>query len=358
MWGLDRIDQASYPLDQMYSYKFTGRGVDAYILDSGIRTSHREFGGRARCGINTIDSNKYNCNDDTGHGTHVAGSVGSAKYGVAKHVNLIAVKVTSRGRATLGSVLGGVDYVTNQRKRKRRPSVANMSVSGDGISRSLDDAVSRAYNAGVTFVCSAGNRGQDACNYSPAAGFGSISVAAVLNFEDKRPSWSNYGSCVDIFAPGSQIASTFHTSDTASKTKSGTSMAAPLVAGAAALLLEQYPSYNSNQIRQKLMQRALHGRIRDVGARSPNVLLQIEPNDQQRAPTPRPTRRPTLRPTPQPTPKPVSLVDARPPYDDKCGLLGGSCRQSSECCLDWKCYVIFPGYPGFCYYSWYGSHSG
>ncbi|MBR9990579.1 MAG: S8 family serine peptidase [Gemmatimonadetes bacterium] len=236
-WGLDRIDQRNLPLSGTYTYNQTGAGVRAYIVDTGIRRSHNDFGGRANSnGFDAFGGNAEDCN---GHGTHVAGTVGGATWGVAKGVTLIAVRVLDcNGSGSTSGVIAGVDWVTANHVK---PAVANMSLGG-GASSSLDDAVNNSINAGVGYAVAAGNgnfagRAQDACNYSPARVPAAMTIGAT-NSSDTKASWSNYGSCVDFFAPGVSITSAWYTSNTATNTISGTSMAAPHVAGAAALYLE------------------------------------------------------------------------------------------------------------------------
>ncbi len=245
-WGIDRVDQRSLPLNQTYTWDATGQGVRAYIIDTGIKTAHQEFGGRASFGFDAFGGNGE---DGNGHGTHVAGSVGGATYGVAKNVLLIAVRVLdNNGSGTTTGVIAGMDWVAGNHIK---PAVANMSLGG-GASTATDDAVARMYDAGVPVIVAAGNgdrlgREQDACNYSPARAPKAYTVGATVN-TDAKASYSNYGNCVNIFAPGSSITSAWYTSNTAINTISGTSMASPHVAGAAALYLETNTSASAQMV--------------------------------------------------------------------------------------------------------------
>jgi PKD repeat protein len=241
-WGLDRIDQRNRPLSGTYSYNQTGAGVTAYIIDTGILLSHQEFTGRLIGGFDAVTSGGT-ANDCNGHGTHVAGTVGGTVYGVAKAVKLSPVRVLGcNGSGTTSGVIAGVDWVT---EKHVKPAVANMSLGG-GASETLDDAVRRSIAAGVTYAVAAGNGNwagiqQPACNYSPARVRQALTVGAT-NSTDAKASWSNYGECVDLFAPGVSITSAWHTSTAATNTISGTSMASPHVAGVAALYLETNPT--------------------------------------------------------------------------------------------------------------------
>ena len=232
-WGLDRIDQTDRPLNGTYVYTSTGSGVNAYIIDTGIRTPHTQFGGRASGAFTAINDGR-GASDCNGHGTHVAGTVGGSTYGVAKSVRLFAVRVLScSGSGSTSGVIAGVNWVAQNRVR---PAVANMSLGG-GISTSLDTAVNNAINAGVTFAIAAGNSNTNASNSSPARVAAAITVGS-STINDARSSFSNFGSVVDIFAPGSSITSAWSTSNTATATISGTSMASPHVAGVAARILQ------------------------------------------------------------------------------------------------------------------------
>ncbi|MEU8068604.1 MULTISPECIES: S8 family peptidase [unclassified Micromonospora] len=265
-WGLDRIDQRNLPLNSTYTYPNTATNVRAYIIDTGIRTTHSDFGGRATWGTNTVDTNNTDCN---GHGTHVAGTVGGTKYGVAKGVRLVAVKVLNcSGSGTTAGVISGVNWVTSNAVK---PAVANMSLGG-GASTTLDNAVANSINSGITYALAAGNSSANACNSSPARVASAITVGATTS-TDARASYSNYGSCVDIFAPGSSITSAWRTSDTATNSISGTSMASPHVAGAAALVLSANTSYTPAQVASYLTSNATTGKVTSPGTGSPNRLL-------------------------------------------------------------------------------------
>ncbi|MGH3760775.1 S8 family serine peptidase [Actinophytocola sp.] len=265
-WGLDRIDQRDLPLDSSYTYPNTG-GVTAYIIDTGIRTTHTDFGGRAVWGTNTADSNDTDCN---GHGTHVAGTVGGTAHGVAKTVDLVAVKVLNcQGSGTLAGVTAGIDWVT---ANAVKPAVANMSLGAQGTNQTMEDAVRSSIASGVTYAIASGNSSADACNFTPARTPEAITVNATTD-SDARASFSNFGTCTDIFAPGQDITSTWNTSDSATNTISGTSMATPHVAGGAALYLGAHPDATPAQVQTALTDFASKGNVSNPGSGSPNNLL-------------------------------------------------------------------------------------
>jgi subtilisin family serine protease len=266
-WGLDRIDQRSLPLSATYA-PTSAAGVTVYVLDTGIRTTHSEFGGRARDGYDFVDQDKI-ANDCSGHGTHVASTIGGATYGVAKDVTLVGVRVLDcKGSGSYQGIIAGIDWVARQ---TARPAVANLSLGGT-TSKALDDAVDRAVAAGVTVVVAAGNDNKDACKQSPARTPSAITVGAT-DRNDTRWSSSNFGSCVDIFAPGVRIEGASYASATAVKTMSGTSMASPHVAGAAARVLAAHPGYTPAQVRDALLGQAGTGSIGNPGKGSPNKIL-------------------------------------------------------------------------------------
>jgi subtilisin family serine protease len=268
-WGLDRIDQRDLPLNNSYTYNATGAGVRAYIIDTGIRFTHNDFGGRAVTGYDAVDGGS--ADDCNGHGTHVAGTVGGSTYGVAKGVTLVGVRVLNcSGSGTNSGVIAGVNWVASDHQAGE-PAVANMSLGGS-ISSALDTAVNNAINDGVTFAIAAGNSNRNACNYSPARVAAAITVGATTS-TDARASYSNYGSCLDLFAPGSSITSAWYTSNTATNTISGTSMATPHVAGVAALYLQGNPGASPASVRDAIVNNATTGKVTKPGTSSPNRLL-------------------------------------------------------------------------------------
>jgi subtilisin family serine protease len=272
-WGLDRIDQRNLPESGSYTYTMTASNVHAYIIDTGIRITHQTFGGRAVASFDAVTPGGT-ANDCNGHGTHVAGTVGGSQYGVAKGVQLHAVRVLNcAGSGTTTGVIAGIDWVTANRIM---PAVANMSLGG-GIDSTLDAAVRRSIAAGVTYAIASGNStGQNACNFSPARVTEAITVNATTK-TDARASFSNIGPCTDIFAPGVGITSSWNTSDTATNTISGTSMATPHVAGAAALYLTTHTGATPQQVRDALVATSTKGKVISPGAGSPNDLLYTGP---------------------------------------------------------------------------------
>jgi subtilisin family serine protease len=259
-WGLDRVDQRALPLSATYTYSSTGTGVRAYIIDTGILYTHGEFGTRAVSGFDAVDGGS--ADDCHGHGTHVAGTVGGATYGIAKGVTLVGVRVLNcGGSGTWSGVIAGIDYVTGNHAAGD-PAVANMSLGGGGNS-SVDAAVRNMIADGVATAVAAGNgnfagRAQNACKYSPARVAEAMTIGAT-DQTDRKASWSNYGSCVDWFAPGVGITSAWYNSNTATNTISGTSMATPHTAGVAALYLQSNPAASALAVRTALFNNTTQG---------------------------------------------------------------------------------------------------
>jgi subtilisin family serine protease len=270
-WGLDRIDQARLPLSRTYTYPDSaGRSTTVYVIDTGVRITHNEIAGRAAYGYDATDGDNI-APDGNGHGTHVATTVAGTTYGVAKASRIVAVRVLDNaGSGTVSGVIAGVDWVTANRTR---PAVANMSLGG-GASTALDTAVRNSISSGITYAVAAGNSNANAAYFSPARVSTAITVGATTS-SDYRASYSNYGSVLDLFAPGSSITAGWHTSDTATATLSGTSMAAPHAAGAAALYLTSSPSASPATVSSILIVRSTYGVLRNIGPGSPNRLLRI-----------------------------------------------------------------------------------
>jgi subtilisin family serine protease len=267
-WGIDRVDQTSLPLNQTYNYNADGTGVHAYIIDTGVRLTHSQFTGRMGNGFDSIPVGGTGA-DCHGHGTHVAGTVGGTTHGIAKKVTIHPVRVLDcQGSGTDAQVIDGINWVA---ANAIKPAVANMSLGG-GASQALDDSVTALVNSGVATAVAAGNDNSNACNYSPARAAAAITVGSTTS-SDARSSFSNYGTCLDIYAPGSSIVSASNASDTGTTTMSGTSMASPHVAGVAALYLSANPTATAQQVRDALVTNGTAGKVTSPGTGSPNVLL-------------------------------------------------------------------------------------
>ncbi|MER5943141.1 S8 family peptidase [Streptomyces sp. NPDC001928] len=272
-WGLDRIDQAALPLSGTYTYPDSaGSGVTAYVIDTGVRITHQQISGRASYGYDAVDGDTT-ASDGNGHGTHVATTIAGSTYGVAKNAKIVAVRVLDNaGSGTTAGVIAGIDWVTNNHSG---PSVANLSLGG-GASTTLDTAVRNSIASGVTYAVAAGNSNANASSYSPARVTEAITVGATTS-SDARASYSNYGSVLDIFAPGSSITAGWYTSDTATNTISGTSMATPHVAGAAAVYLASHTSATPAAVASALTSGATSNVVTSPGSGSPNRLLKLVP---------------------------------------------------------------------------------
>jgi subtilisin family serine protease len=303
-WGLDRIDQRGLPLDRSYVYATSGAGVSVYIIDSGIRTTHVEFGGRAS-GAFTVVNDGNGTNDCNGHGTHVAGTVGGATYGVAKAVTLYAVRVLDcAGTGTASGLIAAIDWVTANR---RLPAVANLSLA-TAKSSSVNAAIQASIDAGVVYAVAAGNNGADACNYSPSSAPEVLTVGASGN-TDGVQGFSNVGPCVDLFAPGQAIRSAYYVSDTSSMINAGTSMASPHVAGAAAVYLSAHPSATPAEVSSALIANATTNVLTSVPNGTANRLLYVDPTG---AAAP-PSMDTTSAPPPPPVISPAPPVADAPP---------------------------------------------
>jgi subtilisin family serine protease len=265
-WGIDRTDQRSLPRDGLYHYNRTGLNVYAYIIDTGIRASHNQFGGRAS---NVYDAFGGNGNDCNGHGTHVAGTVGGSTHGMAKGVRLRGLRVLDcNGSGSTSGIIASIDWL---RVNHVKPAVANMSLGG-GWSSAMNTAVNNLHNAGVLVVVAAGNSNANACNYSPASASNAYTIASSTS-SDAKSSFSNYGSCVNLYAPGSSITSTWYTSNTATNTISGTSMASPHVAGLAALIFETNRTASPAAVAKWITDNATTNRISGNPSGTPNLLI-------------------------------------------------------------------------------------
>ena len=282
-WGLDRIDQRNLPLDNSYTFPTTASNVNVYILDTGVRLTHNDFGGRAFTGFDAITSGG-SASDCHGHGTHVAGTTAGSSFGVAKAARIFSVRVLScTGSGTTAQIVAGINWVTSNHIK---PAVANMSLGGAGVNTTMNNAVANSINAGVTYAIAAGNNNSNACNFSPALVPAAITVGAT-QINDQRASFSNWGSCLDLFAPGVSITSAWFSSNSATNTISGTSMASPHVAGVAALILAANPTWTPSQVRNEMVSDATTGVVGNPTG-SPNLLLFVDNGDGGGDPPPPP----------------------------------------------------------------------
>jgi subtilisin family serine protease len=269
IWGLDRTDQRNTAFDGRYRYAWTGSGVSAYVLDTGIRATHTQFGGRVGSGFTSINDGN-GTNDCNGHGTHVSGTVGGSTYGIAKAVSLVPVRVLDcDGSGNTSTVIAGLDWVIANHTAR---SVANLSLSGPA-NQALDDAITATVTEGVTVGVAAGNNADDACQYSPARAPSAITVGATDITDSRDTGYSDYGTCVDLFAPGTDVTSAWYTSNTAAVTISGTSMATPHVVGVAALYLQAHPSATPAEVTAGIVDASTKNVVTNRGTGSPNRLL-------------------------------------------------------------------------------------
>ncbi|MDH6409844.1 subtilisin family serine protease [Aurantimicrobium minutum] len=315
-WGLDRIDNATYALDSKYSYDTTGSGVIAYVVDTGINTTHSDFAGRILQGFRVYkdsttkllvrDRNAEDCN---GHGSHVSGTIAGTNYGVAKEAKVVPVKVLDcSGSGSTDTIIAGIDWILNN--HTGGPAVINLSVGG-AYSKSVNDKITLAANRGFIVVVAAGNSSANACYSSPSSAPGSITVGA-SELNDAWASYSNYGSCVDIVAPGSGITSDYIGSITATQTLRGTSMASPHVAGAAARILQKNPGLNSAGVLAALKSTSATGVITGIPSGTPNIELAFAAVTPVVSPTATATATPTPTPTATRTPTPTRAPGRTP----------------------------------------------
>lgn len=291
-WHLDRVDQRPMPMDSIFNYSATGAGVNVYVIDTGVRFTHQDFGGRANAVYDNINDG-LNGGDCTGHGTHVAGIIGSSTYGVAKQSLIHSVRVVPcSGFGQISNLLAGIDWVTANRVN---PAVANISITAPGTSPALELGLTNSIASGVTYTVAAGNNSSNACSFTPARTPNAITVGATAT-SDERLLMSNYGPCLDLFAPGYQVTSLSYLNDTDTRILTGTSMASPMVAGAAALYLGLNPTAGPVEVSNAIKGSATTGLITLIDGTSPNKLLFTQS---------------TAAPTPTPTPTPGTVVTIR-----------------------------------------------
>ncbi|XP_065184312.1 aqualysin-1-like [Sycon ciliatum] len=276
-WGLERIAKPDLPLAGYYEDQEGNQGadVDVYVIDTGVRTTHVEFGTRAKFGYDSTSPPTSPIEtDDNGHGTHVAGTIGGSTYGVAKASTLIGVKVLNQaGSGSYAGVIAGIDYAATECRSGTRKCVGNMSLGG-GFDSAVNAATDASVDAGVFMAVAAGNSyGANACNYSPASSNKATTVGSTDN-TDARSVFSNIGNCIEVFAPGTSITSAWYTSDTATNTISGTSMASPHVAGVGARVFSANPTLTAPGVEAEVQRIAAVNKISNVGSGSPNLLVQ------------------------------------------------------------------------------------
>ncbi len=310
-WGLDRIDQRLQVPSLSYTYATTGAGVKAYVVDSGVRGTHVDFGGRVVNGFDAITTGANGWGDCNGHGTHVAGTIGGTTYGVAKNVTIVPVRVLGcNGSGAYSGVIAGIDWAVAN--HTSGPAVMNLSLTGP-VSSAVDDAIARAVADGITVAVAAGNNtGASACDYSPARAPAALTVGATTALDARAP-FSNLGSCVDLFAPGDLITSDWNSSNSATNILSGTSMATPHVAGAAARYLQANPTATPNAVGNALKTSATSGSVLLAGTGSPNLLLWADPNAAPSPTTTTTTTRPPTTTTTTTRPPTTTTTTTRPP---------------------------------------------